>query len=93
MSSVEAIEDYEIIDKGELEEAIPAKPSEVASSAASSASIFHDRITHLRNVTTKDEDENDADAEVSSPLARGNLRVEQPLQVGLCFSGSSHGLY
>ncbi len=90
MGSTEAMEDYEFIDKGELEEASPPKPAEMASSAASSASIFHDRLTHLQNINTE-EDDDDTDVEVSSPLASGETRDEHGLQVGLSFSESFIG--
>jgi hypothetical protein len=93
MDPTEAMEDYEFIDKKELEEAGPPKPVDLASSAASSASILHDRITHLQNLNTEEEEEEDegTDVEVSSPVARGELRVDHGLEVGLPFSESIPG--
>lgn len=83
MDPVEAMEDYEFIDKMEVEEAEPPKAVEVASSAASSTSIFHDRITHLQNLAN--EDDEDTDVEVTSPVATREGRVDRCLQVGLAF--------
>lgn len=92
MDPTEAMEDYEFIDKKELEEAGPPKPVDLASSAASSASILHDRITHLQNLNTEEEEEDEGtDVELSSPVASGELRVDHGLEVGLPFSESIPG--
>ncbi len=83
MDLVEEMEDYEFIDKMEVEEAEPPKAVEVASSAASSTSIFHDRVTHLQNLANEDDD--DMDAEVTSPVVTREVRVDHSIQVGLAF--------
>ncbi|CAL8464344.1 g3879 [Coccomyxa elongata] len=83
------MEDYEFIDKMEVEEAEPPKAVEVASSAASSTSIFHDRITHLQNLATEDDD--DTDVEVTSPVATREVRVDHSLQEA-CNEGYEWGL-
>ena len=86
MDPTEAMEDYEFIDKKELEEAGPPKPVDLA---ASSASILHVRITHLQNLNTEEEEEDEGtDVELSSPVASGELRVDHGLEVGLPFSES-----
>ncbi|BDA49784.1 hypothetical protein COCOBI_14-4040 [Coccomyxa sp. Obi] len=78
MDPAEAMEDYEFIDKMEVEEAEPTKAVEVASSAASSTSIFHDRVTHLQNLANEDDD--DTDVEVTSPVATREAGVDHCLQ-------------
>ena len=91
MDPTEAMEDYEFIDKRELEEADPPKPTEMASSAASSASIVHDRITHLQNLNTEEEEEEGTDVEVSGPVSSEELCVDHALEVGLPISDSLPG--
>lgn len=83
MAHEEGMEEYEFINKDDLDESLPPKTAEMASSAASATSVFQDRNTHaLSQLRTEEYDDSDDETEISSPVARGTPRSREA-EVGL----------
>lgn len=77
------MEEYEFINKDDLDESLPPKTTEMASSAVSATSVFQDRNTHaLGHLRTEDDDDSDEETEVSSPVAQATA-PPRVAQVGL----------
>jgi hypothetical protein len=92
MAQNEGIDEYEFISKDDLDDTVPHNNAEIASSAASTTSIFQDRNTHTLAHLIYDEDEcEEEELEVSSQVAGrvGRFHLDRA-EVGLFSSDTEH---